>query len=98
MKIGDHEAGDRVRLADGRIVELAFGMWWAREDWKRVRPSSWAVREIVDDFGGETRGELATLLASEPIAEVVRVREAVGATDPGEDVDPLLARQEGRLL
>ena len=93
--------GDRVRLADGRLVELGFPMWWhgtRREDQAKTPPAGWFAREIVDDWGTELRVDLPRMLDLATPAVAVE-RDGLPRANPmldgdgrhGDELDPLAA-------
>lgn len=98
IKTNDHHLrpGDRVRLPDGRILELAwpcwpFGLDPALKKIGRAPVLEWFAREVVDDFGVERRSEATTYPASMiDGAEIVSRRMQLVADDArGDTLDPL---------
>ncbi len=102
MNLAGRNRGDRVRLPDGRVIELAWPMWdygTKKKDQAKLPPTAWFAREIVDDFGGERRVDLRRMLVAETeIVEVVRefkvgrVDADDGAGQQGPSYDPVLHR------
>lgn len=104
MNLAGRNRGDRVRLADGRLVELGFPMWWhgvAAKDQAKTPPAGWFAREIVDDWGTEVRVDLSRMLPLE--TEIVAVeREGIALSRPmvdgdtGDILDPLASPMQRR--
>lgn len=106
--LNDFDRGDRVRLSDGRIVELAWPFWWhgtKKIDQDKIPPVAWFVREILEDFGGgEVRSEPFDLESDEIVESVVsRLRDRLRAPmyderDDRDSIDPLLNRPARGVL
>ena len=110
MSLAGRHPGDRVKLDDDRIVELAWPTWPFTLDPDKKKlgkggapPDGWFAREIVDLFGGEARGDLEWMPAVTEVAAVLRDRAAEAGTGtaakPGRgDADPLNGAARGVLL
>lgn len=102
MRLLDLRPGDRARLADGRVVELAWPAWAFTTPPERKKlgksvPDSWMAREIAEDFGGaEARGEIVEFRADLGVVELVSKYSEIiddGRGDHGGDdvLDPVTA-------
>lgn len=108
LVLGDFGRGDRVRLEDGRIIELGWPSWpftVKKKEQERVPPDRWFCREIVEDWDGPIRVDLDRMLRADTrVAEVILQKQhSLGELNNdggrgGGDIDPMLGDRSGGLL